>query len=84
MGGVGGHAQLPFDPFAQCVVFMHGSCLWVGFLLTLDFRPGSEMVRNGLEELFSPSGWEEPEHALNASKELQVKHSGRLPVGAGP
>lgn len=63
---------------------MHGSCLWAGFLLILDFRQGSEIVRKGVEELFSPLGWEEPEHALTASKELQVKSSGRLPVGAGP
>lgn len=61
---------------------MHGSCLWVGFLLTLDFRQGSEMVRKGGAVL--PSGWEEPEHTLNASKELQVKRAGWLPVGAGP
>lgn len=63
---------------------MHSSCLWAGFLLTLDFRQGSELVRKGMEELFSPSGWEEPEHALNASRELLAKCSGRLPVGAGP
>lgn len=73
----GGLAWLPFHSFAQFLFISMD-----GFLLTLDFRLGSEAGGEGIEEPSSPSGPEETEQASNASEELHMQCPGRRPVGA--